>query len=613
MAEACYVLAGPDLGQSKDNPHPPRRATVWLDAVQLAPADAKPGFATREPVELGVTTDKPGNIFAWDEPLQIRLTVASADPQEERKVEIGLLLTDFFGEGVWHDTKSVIVPAASSKDVTVTIPPAPELRGYLRLQAGFGGSRSADGRSLRAQGLRYLRLASIPVYSHADSRFGMNHAFGWPEMLALARRAGLLWMRDWSMKWQDVEPVKGRFTFAETDAQVDRLIRQDLRVLEVLPFPSSMWSTSAPESVPKNDPWNLTYSNAPDPQTQYDEILAESGSMIGRMGYAPREMKDFENYVNRTVAHYKGRVHDWQVFNEPLRTSYALPKRTGYGTADYLRYVELFVGAARRADSGCRIFGGFNLGGRSDTLAEPLQFIKLGGLQHIDIFTLHCYPGRNPPEYIEQALVAVRKAMDEQNLHRPIWFTEFAYYADDETWIEPFNEFIKFSGAGAGYHQPSERVQAEYQVRMAVTMFAHGVDKLFFHAGTGSAINHGNLWTMFLRYGSEPFKNYASQAVMAHLLTPDCKFVKRFLPDEPLRAYLFSDARRTVGVIWTTAGQKPKPVQLTNPKLQVWDLMGRPQAQQVFTPGETPAYIVGENISPEDFEKAVVAVPPAQP
>lgn len=35
MAEACYVLAGPDLGQSKDNPHPPRRATVWLDAVQL--------------------------------------------------------------------------------------------------------------------------------------------------------------------------------------------------------------------------------------------------------------------------------------------------------------------------------------------------------------------------------------------------------------------------------------------------------------------------------------------------------------------------------------------------------------------------------------------------
>ena len=36
-AEACYVLAGPDLRQTKDNPRPPAAATVWLDAVQLAP------------------------------------------------------------------------------------------------------------------------------------------------------------------------------------------------------------------------------------------------------------------------------------------------------------------------------------------------------------------------------------------------------------------------------------------------------------------------------------------------------------------------------------------------------------------------------------------------
>ena len=38
-AEACYVLAGPDLRPSEDNPHPPERATVWLDAVQLSPGE----------------------------------------------------------------------------------------------------------------------------------------------------------------------------------------------------------------------------------------------------------------------------------------------------------------------------------------------------------------------------------------------------------------------------------------------------------------------------------------------------------------------------------------------------------------------------------------------
>lgn len=402
----------------------------------------------------------------------------------------------------------------------------------------------------------------IPTYTQQDSRFGMNHAFGWPEMLQLCKRAGIDWMRDWSMKWQDVEPEKGKFTFEETDAQIDRVVREKLNVIEVLPFPSTMWNTTAPESVPKNDPWYLTFSDKHDVQTQFDEILAESGSRIGRLGYAPRDMNEFKNYVGQTVAHYKDRVQYWQCFNEPLLTSYALP-RCVYKTADYVKYVEAFAEAARQANPQCKILAGFNLGALPQSLNVPKEFIALGGLKPIDIFTLHTYPGTNPPEWIEKALVPVAELMQEQGIKRPIWFTEFAYYADDEAWVEPFNQFLgefKF-GAGAGRHQPSERIQAEFQVRIAVTMFAHGVEKLFFHAGTGSAINHGNLWTMFLRYGSEPFKNYATQAVMAGLLTPDCKFVKKLLPDEPVKAYLFGDGKRTVGVIWSPAGGQPKPVE----------------------------------------------------
>jgi hypothetical protein len=64
-----------------------------------------------------------------------------------------------------------------------------------------------------------------------------------------------------------------------------------------------------------------------------------------------------------------------------------------------------------------------------------------------------------------------------------------------------------------------------------------------------------------------------------------------------------------VGVVWTTAGEKPKEVQLTNTKLQWWDLVGRPQASRKFTPSETPVYIVGEGVSAEEFEKAVVVGP----
>jgi hypothetical protein len=436
-AEACYVLAGPDLAQSQDNPNPPQRATVWLDAVQLAPGETKTSFVTRQPVELGVVTDKPGNIFAWDEPVQMRLTVASVEKQE-CKAGIDLYLTDFFDEEVWRDAKSVTLAPQSAQDLTITIPPSPRLRGYLRLYATLTTGDAALG-TAKKLGLRNLRLAVIPTYTLPDSRFGMNHAFGWPEMLTLCKRAGVIWMRDWSMKWQTVQPEPGPFNFTETDAQIDRLLRQDIKVLEVLAFPSSMWSTTAPEKVRRNDPWYLTYSNAPDPQTQFDEILAESGSYIGRLGYAPRDMKEFQDYVGQTVAHYKGRIQYWQVFNEPIYTSYALPRGAGYKTTDYLKYVEAFVEAARKANPECRFLGGFNLGSLPQTLSEPLNFIKLDGLKYFDAFVLHTYPGRNPPEWIEKALVPVTAAMEEQGNRRPIWFTEFADYADDETWI--FNLF----------------------------------------------------------------------------------------------------------------------------------------------------------------------------
>src|SRR5690606_23151564 len=71
-------------------------------------------------------------------------------------------------------------------------------------------------------GERTMRMAAIPIHRGDDSRLGVNHAYPWPHLLDLCRQAGLVWMRDWSLKWQDVEPEKGRFTFTEPDYQIDR-------------------------------------------------------------------------------------------------------------------------------------------------------------------------------------------------------------------------------------------------------------------------------------------------------------------------------------------------------------------------------------------------------
>ena len=54
-----------------------------------------------------------------------------------------------------------------------------------------------------------------------------------------------MWWRDWSAKWQTVEPEKGQFDFTAADAQIQRVLDLDSEVEVLLPFPSASWSTTA--------------------------------------------------------------------------------------------------------------------------------------------------------------------------------------------------------------------------------------------------------------------------------------------------------------------------------------------------------------------------------
>ena len=567
-AKWCYVLAGPDLRKTEDTPSPPRQATVWLDALQLERGAAPAAFQPRDEVEFGLRVQR---TIGEREPADTPGVIVSIfnGAAESRKVRVEFPYKDFFGNEVGFGILDFLPmePGASSVHGPIVINAKTTARGFIRVH----GKLTADG----ATSEHTLRMAVLPELSGKDSRFGVNHAYPWPHLLDECRQAGLLWMRDWSLKWQTVEPEKGRFDFTEADYQIDRPRKHGLQVLGLLPFPSANWSSSAPESV------KVTQSYP--------------GNRV-RVAYAPRDEAEFENYVAKTVEHYKGRITWWQCFNEPLYTDYSLPRKLGYDGATYAKLTQAFARAVRRANPQAKVLAGIGGLHEGQIMDDFEKFFAAGGLAASDAIDIHHYPQQRPPEFFEKLLEQLNALMDKHGGRKPIWLTEYGYYAEDEPWTVPLphNDFDQ--------PLPSERVQAEYAVRWATLCFANGVEKIFYHAGTCGGINSGSLQGVFFGYGGQPRKIYAAQAVMAHLLTPTCRFVKKLALGEGVRAYLFRDGQRLVCVVWAPKAGKPRPITLADGKLVLWDLMGRPQSAREFTPSGTPVYLLADGLTDAAFE-----------
>jgi hypothetical protein len=398
----------------------------------------------------------------------------------------------------------------------------------------------------------------------------VNHAYPWPHLLDLSRKAGLLWVRDWSLKWQEVEPEQGKFQFTETDYQIDRPRKHGLEVLGLLPFPSSNWSSSAPASVIGKGPY---------PQNR------------ARVAYAPRDEGEFENYVASTVAHYTGRIRWWQVFNESLFTDYSLPRKLGYDGGTYARLTKAFARAARKADPQCRVLAGIGYIQEGQILDDFEKFFAAGGLAVSDAIDIHHYPGIRPPEFLDGLLEKLNALMDKHGGRKPIWLTEYGYYADDDPAVVPLEHqgFDKSVG--------SEKLQAEYSVRWAAIAFANSVEKIFYHAGTCHPLNGDNMQGVFYKYHGQPRRIYAAQAVLAHLITPSTRFAKQLSLGAGTKGYLFRDGERTVAIVWATGRAKPATIRLTDDRLQLWDLMGRPQFNRQFTASGSPMYVVATGVS----------------
>jgi hypothetical protein len=447
---------------------------------------------------------------------------------------------------------------------------------------------------------RTLDLAVMEPYTEKDSPFGINLAPTTSELCQALQRMGVLWAREWSLDWNQLEPVEGELSFEKSDQQIDRVLDTGMRVTALLPpLPTAAWESEAPDDFEDRLPKDLGYPRSWVP-----------------LAYLPKDPAKLNEFVKRAAHHYRHRIQVWEFLNEPVNTVYALPSAkkglpdANYGVADYVALLEPVSRTIKETNPFTKILGGISVG-RMDQMVEDARALKnLGGLDSIDLFNLHLYGlfTETPEEFIEfmREINLVLGNDPGKKLRYPIWVTECGYYGEDDRpwspWVAPKGHF------SATHLLPDERRCSDYTIRFALIMLAHGVEKIFYHQGCEGEVNNGSvdLENPLLGPRAMPQKLSSAHATLANLLGPRPRFAgalaksdPRGSPAESVHGFAFQCGNRAVLSAWVgerASAQSSWGIEVPS-HVKACNIVGAPLSTTTVELGSSPIYLSSNHLS----------------
>ncbi len=542
-----FVTVGPDLPDE-------RTVDVDIDNVALTRQSVPMGASLFGEVEVAVEPVAPGGAYVAGRPVTL-VARASNPGNASRTVRVVLTAEDYFGRLTRLKPVTLRASPGSVADARITLPAS--WRGWygIRVAASLPGEQPVSVVTPQ------LRISIVPK-PKGPTVIGMNHAFPDPWLIPIARMAGVSEYRDWSLKWDHIEPRPGEYRWDMADGQINRVLKAGASVMALLPpFPSAEWSSTAPLS--------LKTSGYP-------------GQRL-RQAFAPTDVARLADFAGRAAARYKDRISMWEFLNEPIYTDYSLPK-SHYKPSDYVDLLRPVAAAIRRADPKARVMGGAGAGPSGVTR----DMIEAGLLDVIDVLNLHMYPGSRAPEGYISDMDRLLAEMDRRRKRRPIWITEFSYYGADNL---PRKPFVPSSGDWAEERLlDSERECADYTVRYCAIMLARGCEKVFIHSGSSGAVNMPGFECCLFDQGGAPRKAASALAVMTSMLGPKPKAAPVPRTPEGVYAAAFEAPGRSVAMVWATIQGRTA----TAPKgSRCFDIMGRPLKEPSVRLSGAPIYIVG--------------------
>lgn len=211
-----------------------------------------------------------------------------------------------------------------------------------------------------------------------------------------------LW--DCRVTWRDVNPAPGAWDWARLDAIVALAEQRDMDICLVLGG-TPAWAAREPEE-PHAAAWIGPGSNSP-----------------------PHTMNNWTDYVRKVVVRYAGRIHSYQIWNEPMLREFWSP----YGQIAMLAQMTLQARTViRRVDPQARVVAAPVMprpssGGMRRSSAYLTALRRVGW--PVDVMAAHVYPeiDKGPARWRDLVLACQigLRALDAPKA--PLWVTETNY------------------------------------------------------------------------------------------------------------------------------------------------------------------------------------------
>ncbi len=484
--------------------------TLWVDAVQVEEGSRATTYTTKYPVEVAFHPRRTGGIYYVGEPVVFEVNVCFADRTAKAGAEVKVV--DYRGQTVYQNIFTLTNRPGRRR---LTLPALDN--GCYRLSATVKG----NGFRFNTGTAFVVIFPYAKTYNNRNARFGTNHPYYSDQLQELAQDAGVYWVRDWSLKWDSVEPQKGVWDFSGAKMLFDRARRFNLRVLAILPDPSSGWASSGPAEA-------------------HGRRL---GDAFEDLWYLPRNMDEYRRYVRQCIERYHSRTHVWEVLNEPSRA-----KTREWKVEDkyneFFRIVKAEVTKAgpdqKVARCGLTYFGNHQ---QANARAARLA----------DVLSEHTYPVFNRTKRFIAQTRGIDGFLKRHNVKTDIWVTEYGKYSND-------NPAYEYAGFNHYLANGDERTATAYNVKYLIVLFIHGVSKVFFHQRTwpiGMNRRHATPFDMLFDYGPRPYKFFVAANAMSWLLHPGTGTGIPVNETGPVFAYSFRRPEGKVLVVWADKSTVP--------------------------------------------------------